>query len=156
MIRPIEPNDRDGLIALVKAIELFEPDEVADIAHMLSEHFSSNSKHRDLWLTDEKNGDFVSIAYVAPERMTEGTWNLYLIAVHPEHRRQGCGAALLNYIEQTLARLKARILLVETMALDEFGYVRRFYQDNGFEEEARIREFYAAGADKIIFWKALA
>ncbi|MBE9061975.1 GNAT family N-acetyltransferase [cf. Phormidesmis sp. LEGE 11477] len=156
MIRPIVPNDRDNLIALASAIALFEPDEVADIARMLSEHFSNSSKHRDMWFTDEENGELISIAYVAPERMTEGTWNLYLIAVHPRYQKQGRGAALLDYVKQTLVDLKARVLLVETLALDEFEYVRQFYQKSGFEEEARIREFYAAGADKVIFWQTLA
>lgn len=37
----------------------------------------------------------------------------------------------------------------------EFEYVRGFYRQHGYEEEARIRDFYAEGADKIIFRKAL-
>jgi ribosomal protein S18 acetylase RimI-like enzyme len=44
-----------------------------------------------------------------------------------------------------------RILLVETAGTDDFKYVREFYRQNGYEEEARIREFYAAGIDKIVF-----
>lgn len=155
MIRLITPEDTEALIALVKALDLFGSDEVVEISEMLSEHFSNNPKNRDLWFTDDSDGNLVGTAYVAPERMTEGTWNLYLIAVHPDYQKQGRGAALLNHIEQTLAKQNERVLLVETMALDEFEYVRTFYQKNGFKEEARIREFYAAGADKVIFWKAL-
>ncbi|MGG6268636.1 hypothetical protein ACQ4M3_37730 [Leptolyngbya sp. AN03gr2] len=45
--------------------------------------------------------------------------------------------------------------LVETSGTDDFEYVRAFYRKNGYDEEARIREFYCAGADKIIFRKAL-
>lgn len=160
MIRLIVSDDRDKIIALIEAIGLFEPDEIADVAHMLSERFSNTSTHRDthrdMWFVDDESDNFVSVAYVAPERMTEGTWNLYLIAVHPRYQKQGRGAFLLNYVEQALVERQARLLLVETLALDEFDYVRKFYQKNGFEEEARIREFYAAGADKVIFWKALA
>jgi hypothetical protein len=36
-----------------------------------------------------------------------------------------------------------------------FEYVRSFYRKSGYGEEARIREFYKAGDDKIIFRKAL-
>ncbi len=39
--------------------------------------------------------------------------------------------------------------------IDDFGYVRKFYADNGFQAEARIREFYAPGVDKVVFRKSL-
>jgi hypothetical protein len=48
-----------------------------------------------------------------------------------------------------------RVLLVETAGTDDFDYVRSFYRQNSYEEEARIREFYTAGVDKIVFRKAL-
>ncbi|WP_404788101.1 hypothetical protein [Altericista sp. CCNU0014] len=48
-----------------------------------------------------------------------------------------------------------RVLLVETSGTEDFEYVREFYRKSGYEEEARIREFYTAGVDKIIFRKML-
>lgn len=87
--------------------------------------------------------------------MTEGTWNLYLIAVHPRIQRSGYGAALLTFVEGLLRELGARILLVETSGQESFDYVRSFYKKNGYDEEARIREFYKSGDDKIVFWKSL-
>jgi ribosomal protein S18 acetylase RimI-like enzyme len=89
------------------------------------------------------------------ERLTEGTWNLCLIAVHPDRQKQGRGKALLQHVEQMLTERGERVLLVETAGMDDFDYVRSFYRHNGYEEEARIREFYAAGVDKIVFRKAL-
>jgi hypothetical protein len=49
----------------------------------------------------------------------------------------------------------AGILLVETAGLDSFDYVRSFYVGDGFENEARVRDFYDVGVDKIIFRKSL-
>jgi hypothetical protein len=48
-----------------------------------------------------------------------------------------------------------RILLVETSATAEFEYVRKFYLSSGFHEEARIRDFYSAGIDKVVYLKQL-
>lgn len=142
------------LLALAKAIGLFESSQIEELAQMLDQHFSDEKNNQDLWLTDYDN-EPVGIAYVAPERMTEGTWNLYLIAIHPDHQKQGRGTTLLQYVEQILTERGERVLLVETSGTDDFGYVRAFYRKSGYEEEARIRDFYTEGVDKIIFRKAL-
>lgn len=97
----------------------------------------------------------VAVAYAAPERMTDGTWNAYLLAVHPTHQGRGVGAALMRHLERTLAAEGARVLLVETSGLPAFARTRAFYRGIGYVEEARIREFYAAGEDKVVFWKRL-
>jgi GNAT superfamily N-acetyltransferase len=154
MIRPIAPEETTAAIALAEATGLFQPDEIDALAKMLSEHFDSATDSSDLWLVDDDNG-LVGIAYVAPERMTDRTWNVYLIGIHPDRQRQGRGTALLTYIEQMLTERGVRLLLVETAGMDSFEYVRSFYRQNGYEAEARIREFYAAGVDKIVFRKAL-
>ncbi len=109
----------------------------------------------EIWLTDDDSGP-VALAYCAPERMTLGTWNLYLIAVHPDRQGQGRGTALLLHVEQVLAERGERVLLVETSGLPAFERTRAFYRRCGYDVEARIRDFYQAGEDKIIFRKALA
>jgi ribosomal protein S18 acetylase RimI-like enzyme len=154
MIRPITPNDITALIALAEASGLFQPHETEILSQMLSDYFGSEADSQEFWLTDDDDG-LVGVAYVAPERMTEGTWNLYLITIHPDRQRQGRGVALLRHVEQMLAERGERVLLVETSGLESFEYVRSFYRKSGYEEEARIREFYKAGDDKIIFRKVL-
>lgn len=48
-----------------------------------------------------------------------------------------------------------RMLLVETSGLPDFERTRRFYMKCGCEEEARIRDFYTTGDDKVVFRKVL-
>ncbi|MEO1591546.1 MAG: GNAT family N-acetyltransferase [Cyanobacteria bacterium J06632_22] len=153
MIRDAKPEDEGAIAQLLSALNLFETEEVEIVTGMLAEHFA-RPQSQDLWLLDDDNGP-VGIAYAAPERMTDGTWNLYLIAVHPEHQKQGRGAALLKHVEAALAAQHVRVLLVETAGVEDFEFVRQFYRNSGFREEARISEFYAAGMDKVVFWKRL-
>ena len=47
------------------------------------------------------------------------------------------------------------MLLIETSGLATFERTRAFYHALGYDEEARIREFYKAGDDKVVFRKAL-
>ncbi|MEB3213704.1 MAG: GNAT family N-acetyltransferase [Leptolyngbyaceae bacterium] len=154
MIRLTTPDDTNKLLALAEAIGLFEPNQIEELAQMLGQYFSNEADREGLWFTDDDN-EPVGVAYVAPERMTDGTWNLYLIAIHPDYQGQGRGTALLSHVEQMLANRGERVLLVETSGLKDFEYVRAFYRKSGYEEEARIREFYKVGDDKIIFRKAL-
>jgi ribosomal protein S18 acetylase RimI-like enzyme len=154
MIRLTTPNDTTALLALAEATGLFESNQIEELTQMLNQHLGDEADSQGIWFTDYDN-EPVGVAYVAPERMTDGTWNLYLIAIHPDHQKQGRGAALLQYVEQMLTERGERVLLVETSGTDDFEYVRAFYRNNGYEEEARIRDFYTDGVDKIVFRKLL-
>ena len=154
MIRPITPDDTTALITLADSIDFFSSDELEELRQMVTHSLSRAGDAHPFWITDDDDG-LVGLAYCEPERMTSGTWNLQLIAVRPTYQKQGRGAKLLRFVEQTLAERSARVLLVETVGTPEFEYVRSFYRKSGYDEEARIREFYAEGADKIVFRKAL-
>ncbi|PMB51914.1 GNAT family N-acetyltransferase [Fischerella thermalis CCMEE 5201] len=153
MIRPTTPDDTTALIAIADAIG-FQANELEKLSEMLSDYFSGDSNSDHFWITDDDNGP-VGVAYCEPERMTNRTWNLQLIAILPDRQGQGRGTRLLHYVEQTLTVRGERILLVETSGLPSFERTRAFYAKCGYEEEARIRDFYAAGDDKIVFRKVL-
>ena len=147
------PDDTTALIALADATGLFQPNQLEELGEMLSDYFGGDSDDR-FWITDDDNG-LVGVAYCELERMTDGTWNLQLIAIRPDRQGQGRGATLLGYVEQTLTARGGRVLLVETSGLPDFERTRAFYRKCGYDEEARIRDFYKAGDDKIVYRKAL-
>ena len=153
MIRPSKPDDITGLVAIANAIG-FQPHELEQLSAMLTNSFSANNDSDHFWLTDDDN-EPVGVAYCEPERMTHQTWNLQLIAIRPDRQGQGRGTTLLRCVEQTLMHRGERMLLVETSGLPGFARTRAFYTKCGYEEEARIRDFYAAGDDKVVFRKVL-
>lgn len=87
--------------------------------------------------------------------MTEGTWDLYWIASDPSVRGQGVGAALVSAMEGELRRKGARLIRVETSAMEAYGPTRGFYAAMKYGEEARFRDFYKPGEDLIILSKRL-
>jgi len=149
-IRPVVPADLPALKKVIDENALFPSDLLDD---MIAPYFGQQ-KATDFWITFEEQ-EPVAITYFAPEQMTEGTYNLYLIAVHPDFQGKGIGEALMRHVENFLSARGHRILLVETSGLPEFERTRHFYDKLGYQREARIREFYAAGEDKIVFWKKL-
>ncbi len=113
--------------------------------------------HRWLVATND-HGEVIAAGYYAPEPFADRVWNLYFLAVAPERHRSGSGRALIEFAEQELRDLGpelARVLIVETSSLEAYAPARSFYAKQGFDEEARIREFYGPGDDKVVFWKAL-
>ena len=154
MIRSTLPEDTTALIALAGATGLFPPSALELLRQMLADALGENSDAEHFWITDDENGP-VGVAYCEPERMTDRTWNLQLIAIHPDHQEQGRGTKLLSYVEQALKARGGRMLLVETSGLPDFERTRTFYAKCGYEEEARIRDFYAVNDDKVVFRKVL-
>ncbi len=154
-IRPITRGDEEALMALLAKSGLFQPHELDEVGGMLDAYFQGDLGNDHFWIVLDDGGP-AGVAYYAPEPMTEGVWNLYLIAVHPNRQGSGLGALLLRHVEQTLTSRGERLLLVETSGLESFELTRLFYRKNGFEEEARIRDFYKEGDDKIVFRKAIA
>lgn len=149
-IRPLEAKDISTIRAVIDATGMFPGDMIDDMAAP----FLDGNGGDDHWLVAEVGGP-VAVAYFTTERMTEGTWNLLLIAVHPTMQSKGIGAAMMRKIEADLAARGARVLLVETSGLPEFARTRAFYLRDGYEEEARIRDFYQDGEDKIVFRRGL-
>jgi ribosomal protein S18 acetylase RimI-like enzyme len=149
-IRPMHATDLPALKAVIDANELFP----SDMLDEMTAPFLAREAAEERWLTYDEGGP-LALAYYVPERMTDGTFNLLLIAVHPDRHGQGMGAKLMARAEADLAARGGRVLLVETSGLDAFARTRGFYRFIGYDEEARIRDFYAAGEDKVVFRKAL-
>ena len=155
MIRAANGEDLEASIELLVALELFPVGEIEQLRRDLASFFAENNG-REFWLVDDDPQLGLSgIAYCAPEKMTDGTWNLYLIGVHKDRRGKGRGTMLLREVERMAESRGGRVLLVETSGTEGFEKSRAFYGKTGFREEARIHDFYKDGDDKIIFWKAL-
>lgn len=149
-IRPAVRQDIEAIGIIAGDTDLFPPDMLdAMIAGYLSE------TNQDIWFVGELGAHVVTFGFCEPERMTHRTWNLLAIGVDPTFQGQGCGTQMMTYLEQQLSKTLQRVLIVETMGTPELAKTREFYRKNGYTEEARIREFYEAGADKVVFWKHL-
>ena len=150
-IRPTVPNDVSSLQHVVTKTGLFSAEMLPD---MLG-RFLADNRGEERWLSREEDGAVIGFCYAAQEKLTEGTWNMLAIAVLPGCQGSGTGKAIVTHLENDLRNDGHRVLIVETSGTDGFAGTRAFYHSIGYTEEARIREFWAPGDDKIVFWKAL-
>jgi ribosomal protein S18 acetylase RimI-like enzyme len=90
-----------------------------------------------------------------PTPLTEGTWDIYWVAVAQENQRQGIGSALMKSAEKDIVRAKGRLTIIETSSTPGYEKTRRFHLGQGYEVICRIPDFYAPGDDKLILQKRL-
>ena len=151
IVRPTVEQDIPDLERVLDGTGLFPKEMLPD---MLAPYLA-DSAGDELWLTCEKEGRATGFCYAAAEAMTEGTWNMLALAVSPEMQDRGVGSAIVSDLEKRLCEMGHRVLIVDTSGSPGFERTRNFYRANGYAEEARIRDFWSAGDDKIVFWKAL-
>ena len=150
IIKPATSDDIAGLQAVVEQTGLF-PSEM--LPGLLAASLAEDG--RALLLTCHLDGAAVGLCYAVPEDLADGTWNMRALAVRPDQQGKRLGTALVAAAEQHLKAKGQRILIVDTSGTDDFALTRKFYVKIGYEEEARIRDFWAEGDDKVVFRKAL-
>lgn len=150
-IRPLRRDDLQRVGKIVEATDMFP----ADMLDGMTSPFFENPDSEQRWVVHD-DAAIDGVAYYVPEQLTEGTWNLLLIAVDPASQSKGIGSALMGWVEAELGLRGQRLLLVETSGKAEFEKTRQFYDRLGYEREARIRDYYASGDDKIVFRRLLA
>ena len=151
LIRNVTSKDTEAVIALAEESGLFNCDEIPQIGERLADYVSGNN---DLWFIavgEKPEG----VLYCTPEPMTDGTWNILMLLVSPQFQGQGVGRSLMNHVEEILVTHGTRLVIVETSSVDDFKPARLFYLKCGYTQEARIRNFYTVGNDKVVFSKEL-
>ena len=98
-----------------------------------------------------REGELIGYACYGATPGTLGTYDLYWIAVHPEHQGEGGGSRLLDEVERRLRDREARLLVIETSSRTDYESTRRFYERREYREFARLSDFYAFGDDRVIY-----
>lgn len=150
-IRLLTADHLPAVKALIDGVGLFPSGLLDD----LTAPFLAGAAPEAPWLVALRDGAPCAVVHYAPERFTEGTWNLLLVAVRRDCQGQGLASLVTRHVERQLADRGARMLLIETSGLPAFEHPRAVYRHLGYVEEARIREFYARSEDKVIFRKIL-
>jgi ribosomal protein S18 acetylase RimI-like enzyme len=105
---------------------------------------------------EEKDGEILGYICYGKTPLTDAVYDIYWIVVHTAYWNQGTGSSLLRQAEEDLLCRRARLLLIETSSTPPYEIPRAFYLKHGYQEKARILDYYSVGDHKIIFGKTLA
>ena len=153
--RPLEADDRDPVAKILERVGNFSSQEQKIALELI-----------DAWLKAGEASDYLcwvlvddagvrGYVCVGPTPLTDGTFDLYWIAVDPSAQGRGYGHALTRLAEDETRRRGGRLLLIETASHDAYAPTIRFYERAGYELVSTIRDFYKKGNNKLTFAKSL-
>jgi ribosomal protein S18 acetylase RimI-like enzyme len=157
-IRPINPGDRSRIYEIVTAAGNFNDPEIATAMELVDEALEKGEKSSYIIVVAEMPVAAATVAGYAcygSTPLTEGVFDLYWIAVHPETQGRGVGRELIQHVEEDIRSRGGRMLLIETSSRDGYEATIGFYKRTNYELAARIKNFYRIGDDKLVFLKEL-
>jgi ribosomal protein S18 acetylase RimI-like enzyme len=156
-LRTLEPDDREPVHEILVRTGYFTAVEIATALELIDDWLTRGEPSGYLCFVATDPGTDVVLGYVCvgPAPLTEGTYDLYWIAVDPHTQGRGIGRALLNWAEGEVEHRRGRLLLIETSSQEVYQSTVRFYERCGYALVARITDYYRAGDDKLVFGKYL-
>lgn len=153
-IRQLILKDRAKLHSMLIETRVFTSEEI-EVAMEVIDIVLKDQTQKDYHIycmVDDQGQPMGYICY-GPAPMTQGTFDLYWIVVDPNFQGQRIGYQLLGFLERVLRGMNARMVLADTSSIPEYEKAQKFYLQNGFQEVARVPDYYWPGNDRVTFCK---
>jgi GNAT superfamily N-acetyltransferase len=148
-------RDKPALMALLRGLPEFKPAEVVVAEEVIDSYLADPAGSGYNTLVAQDDTAITGYISYGPAPLTEGTWDIYWIAVAAEEHGKGVGGVLLAYVEAKIKEAGGRLIIIETSSQAGYEKTSRFYAKHGYQAMARLPDFYAPGDDKIILQKRL-
>lgn len=154
MIRNLENKDRNVIEKILVDTNNFNEDEIK-IAMELIDLYISDPNQKDYEIFVDEEETINGYVCIGPRPLTEGTYDLYWIAVNPNVQSKGIGSKLIAHIEGHLRNKNGRLVLIETSGKPSYEKERRFYEKNLYDKIVEVKDFYKEGDSLVVYGKYL-
>jgi GNAT superfamily N-acetyltransferase len=155
VIRPLCREDRSPLEALLRATGVFSEDEVGIALELVDAVLEKPGQRDYIIRVSEENGAILGYYCVGPTPATASTFDLYWIAVDPARHGKGVGADLDRHALDLIRAMGGRLVIAETSSRPAYDGTRAFYLKRGYDELARIKDYYRPGDDLVVYGRYL-
>jgi ribosomal protein S18 acetylase RimI-like enzyme len=149
-------SDIKRVMEIVESTKFFYDHEVEIAAELVAERLSHGESTGYYFVFAEVDGVTAAYSCYGPITMSATSFDLYWIATHNDYRGQGVGRKLLDETCNQARAMGCKILIAETSGLEHYAPTRAFYISNKFDLEAKLKNFYAEGDDKLFYTKRIA
>jgi ribosomal protein S18 acetylase RimI-like enzyme len=153
--RPLEAGDREAVSRILERVGNFSEQEQKIALELIDAWIKAGEASDYLCRVLVDDAGVRGYVCVGPTPLTDGTFDLYWIAVDPSAQGHGYGQALTKLAENEAKARGGRLLLIETASHDAYAPTIRFYERAGYELVSTIRDFYKKGDHKLTFAKSL-
>lgn len=153
-VRRLRREDKEPIRILLAETGVFTKEEI-DIAEELLDVALNDADQEDYTICTaiDEHATVAGYYCVGPTPLTQGTYDLYWIAVKPLFHNRGIGKQLLLHAESLVMSEQGRLLIAETSSKPKYDNTRKFYVNNLYNEVARIKDYYRTGDDLVIYGK---
>lgn len=155
-VRRVEERDREAILQISATVGVFTEEEVATVDELLRAHlYDPEQRDYHFFAACDHQDRVLGFVCFGPTALTEGTFDLYWIAVSKSAQGRGVGRMLMEWTEEHLRAAGGRLLVVETSGTPEYAPTRRFYERLGYEGRLAVPDYYRPGDDLIVYSKRL-
>ena len=149
------PTDREVVRRIITDSGFFTDAEVDIAVELVDERLAKGPASGYEFLFIESSGRVIGYACYGEIPCTTGSYDLYWVAVDKSQQRRGIGKLLVQLVEQSLRKVDARKVYIETSTKPLYDPTRAFYTRCGYHEVAMFPDFYAPGDGKAVYEKTL-
>jgi ribosomal protein S18 acetylase RimI-like enzyme len=153
IIRPMTTKDKSPLIQILKNTAEFTAAEVVLAEEVIDSYLFDPANSGYYALVADTGARVAGYVCYGQTPITEGTWDIYWIAVDHKIQGQGIGRKLMEAAEREIIAADGRLVIVETSSKPGYEKTNEFYRRLGYIEACRIKDFYLIGDDKITYEK---
>jgi ribosomal protein S18 acetylase RimI-like enzyme len=150
-----EKRDIQRVMEIVDSTKFFYDHEVEVAVELVAERLSHGESTGYFFVFAEVDGVTAAYSCFGPITMSKTCFDLYWIATHNDFRGKGIGRQLLDETYKHARNMGCKIIIAETSGLEHYAPTRAFYISNNFELEARLKNFYDEGDDKLFYTKRI-
>ncbi|MDH4227620.1 MAG: GNAT family N-acetyltransferase [Deltaproteobacteria bacterium] len=152
-IRAAGKSDRSAIACIIDGCANLNREE-KDCALELFDIYLNDKAQRDyFYMVAEIGAKAVGFICYGPASLADRVADIYWVLVSPDARRTGAARRLVEVVEEKLVSDGCRMMVAETSGTDAYTAARKFYEACGFEEAARLKDFFRDNDDKVFFVK---
>jgi ribosomal protein S18 acetylase RimI-like enzyme len=153
--KDVNPGDLNRVREIVTSTNFFHDYEIDVAVELVQENLAKGNESGYHFLFAELYEKTVAYSCFGLIPCTKSSFDLYWIVVHNDYRGLGIGKQLLAITENAITKMRGTALYAETSSQEKYTPTRKFYWGNNYREEARLKDFYMPGDDKLIYVKRL-
>jgi ribosomal protein S18 acetylase RimI-like enzyme len=153
MIRNLIREDRNKIEQMLIDTKNFNEAEIKTALELIDVYLNDKEQKDYEIFIDEEESSIRGYVCIGPRSLTDGTYDLYWIAVNPNVQSKGIGSGLIRFIEVHIKNKNGRLILIETSGKPSYEKERKFYEKNSYTELVNIKDFYSIDDALVIYGK---